>query len=99
MQWPLHLTLLWFKSGADKLRQEGHVEPATYFCEAHEVRMVYTFFFSLFMAAPAAYASSQARGQIGAAAEAYATAIATLDTRRICNSHHSLRQCQILNPE
>ena len=29
---------------------------------------------------------------------AYATATATSDPSRICNLHHSLRQCQILNP-
>ena len=36
-------------------------------------------FFFLFMAAPTARGSSQARGQEGAAAESYATATATLD--------------------
>ena len=34
------------------------------------------FFFFLFRATPAAYGNSQARGHIGAAAEAYATATA-----------------------
>ena len=40
-----------------------------------------------------AYGSSQARGQIRAAA-AYGTATVTLDL----SSRHSSRQCQILNP-
>ena len=50
------------------------------------------------MATPEAYGSSQARGQIGAAAVAYATATAILDPSHICDLWHSLRQCQILNP-
>ena len=29
---------------------------------------------------------------------AYATAIATLDTSRVCDLHHSSQQCWILNP-
>ena len=37
------------------------------------------------MAAPAAYGNSQARGQIGAAAEAYASAMATPDLSHIYN--------------
>ena len=50
--------------------------------------------------APVAFGSSQGRGWIGAAAEAYATARATavVDLSLICNVYHSLRQCQILNP-
>ena len=52
----------------------------------------------LFRAAPTAYGGPQARGQIGAAASAYATTTATPDLSRICNLHHSLRQCWILNP-
>ena len=50
------------------------------------------------MAAPAAYGSSQARGRIGVAAEAYATATATPDTSHICKLHHSLWQHWILGP-
>ena len=48
-------------------------------------------------AAPVAYGSSQAQGQIGAAPGAYATARATLDLSGICNLCHSLWQCRILN--
>ena len=55
-------------------------------------------FFFLFTAAPAAYGSSQAGSPTGAAAEASATATAILDPSHICNLHHSLQQCQILNP-
>ena len=54
------------------------------------------FTFFLYMVAPAAYESSQARGQIRAAA--YTTAMATPDMRRICDLGGSLRQCQIVNP-
>ena len=57
----------------------------------------FLFFFFLFTATPVAYGSSQARGQIGAAAEAYVTVTATLDPSCICNLHHSLCQLQILN--
>ena len=48
------------------------------------------FLFSLFMATPTAYGSSQARGQIRAAAEACATAIATVDGSHICDLRHTL---------
>ena len=51
----------------------------------------------LFRAAPA-YGSSQARGQIGAAAEAHTTATAMQDLSRVGDLHHSSWQCQILNP-
>ena len=57
-----------------------------------------SFFFFFFRAALAAYGSSQARGQIGAAGAAYVTAIAMPDLSHICDLHCSLRQCWILNP-
>ena len=41
--------------------------------------MFLSFFLLLFIAAPAAYGSSWARGRIGAATEAYALVTATLD--------------------
>ena len=44
------------------------------------------------------YGSSQDRSQIGAAAEAYTTAMITLDLRCICDLGHSLLQGQIINP-
>ena len=47
------------------------------------------FFFFIFMATLVAYGRPQARGQIGAAAEAYTTATATWDLGRACNLHHS----------
>ena len=46
------------------------------------------FFLLLFMATPATYGSSQARGQMGAAFKA--TVTATLDLSCICNLCHSL---------
>ena len=55
-------------------------------------------FFFLFMVAPVAYRASQARGRIGAAAEAYATATVTMDPSHVCNLHHSLWQHWTLNP-
>ena len=55
-------------------------------------------FFCLFMAAPAAYRRSLARGWIGAALQAYTTATATQHPRHGCNLHHSSWQCWILNP-
>ena len=57
--------------------------------------IVFYLSFCLFSrATPAAYGGSQARGLIRAVA--YARAIAT--PRRICDLHHSSRQCWILNP-
>ena len=65
-----------------------------YSCYNNE-QIFFFFFFWLFRAAPMAYGSSQARGQIRAAA-------ANLhDSHRnasICNLHHSSWQCWILNP-
>ena len=50
-------------------------------------------YFCLFLGgAPKAYGSSQARGRIKA------TATATWNLSRVCNLHHSSRQCWILNP-
>ena len=55
-------------------------------------------FYLLFRAPPTAYGSFQARGQIGAAAEAYVTATATPDPSHICDLHRDLQQLQTLNP-
>ena len=46
--------------------------------------------------APAAHGSSQVRGQMGAQLPTYTTA--TQDPSSTHDLHHSLRQCQILNP-
>ena len=58
---------------------------------------LFSFFFFFFFGAPAAYGSSQARGLIGAAAEAYATATAKTDPSHIYNLHCTLWQRQ-MNP-
>ena len=50
------------------------------------------------MATPSAYGNSQARGQIGAAAEAYATPTAISDPSQKCEILCSLQQSRILNP-
>ena len=50
------------------------------------------------MAAPVAYGNSQASSQIGATAVAYDTAMAIPDPSHSWDLHHSLQQCQILNP-
>ena len=58
-------------------------------------------FFGLFAfsrATPAAYGGCQARGLIGTVVLAYARARAMWDLSRICDLHHSSRQCQIVNP-
>ena len=44
-----------------------------------------------------AYGSAWARGRIGAAAEAYTTATATLDPSLICDLRHGLQQRGIFN--
>ena len=54
--------------------------------------------FLFFTAIPVTYGSSWASGRIRAAAEAYATATATLDVSCICDLCHHLQQGQILNP-
>ena len=48
--------------------------------------------FCLFWTVPAAYAGSQARGQIGAEALAYATATATPDPSHVFKLHCSSQQ-------
>ena len=50
------------------------------------------------MATPVAYGNSQARGQIGAIAEANATGTAKLDLNHIWGIYHSLWPYWILNP-
>ena len=56
-------------------------------------------FVFLFTVTPAAYGSSWARVQIGAAPEAYATTMAAPDLSYICDICRSLWQCWILiNP-
>jgi len=57
--------------------------------ELRKLRQGFHFFFFLFNTAPAAFGSSLARGQVRAAAMAYATAMATLDPSHI----HDLQQC------
>jgi len=55
------------------------------------------FFFVFFRAAPMAYGSCQARGQIRAAAASLYRS-ATWDLNCVCDLHHNSQQCQILNP-
>ena len=64
---------------------------------SYRVSLINYFFFS-FLAVPVAYGRSWARGQIGAAAVAYATAKATSDPSRFQDLCHSLWQRGILNP-
>ena len=58
----------------------------------------FSFFFFLFMATPAVYGSSQARGQIRGAAVTHATTTATQDLSCFRDLHHSLCQYWVLNP-
>ena len=60
------------------------------------IMSIVLFFF--LMAAPEGCGSSQARGQIGAAAAAYTTAMATVDLSSICDLCHNLWQRWIPNP-
>ena len=55
------------------------------------------YFFLLFIYAPSAYVSSQARGWLGAAAVGYTTATATSDPSCICDLHHNSWQHRIIN--
>ena len=60
--------------------------------------MLHTSLLFLFTAAPVAYESSQARGQIRAAVQAYAIATATVDPSHACSLSCSMQKCWILNP-
>ena len=59
---------------------------------------MYVFIHSLFRAAPAAYRSSRARGQIGAAAAGLCHSHCNTDPNHICDLYCSLWQHWILNP-
>ena len=61
------------------------------------VSFFFFFFFGSFRAAPVAYGSSQARGQLELQLQAYTTATAMPDPSRVCDLHHS-SWCRILNP-
>ena len=56
--------------------------------------------FCLFRATPAAYGSSQARGRIRAIAASlhHSHSNSRSKPSQVCDPHHSLQQCQILNP-
>ena len=72
-----------------------YVFPVSRFSSSMQVALFFFCLFCLFafsVAAPMAYEGSQARGLIGA------VATATWDLSRVCDVHHSSRQCRILNP-
>ena len=52
----------------------------------------------LFRATPLAYGSSQARGQVGAAAASLCHSHSNAESKQVCNLHHISQQCWILNP-
>ena len=65
----------------------------------HERKTFFIFYFLLFFrTTPIAYGCSQARGQIGATAAAYATVTETWDPSCICDLHHSSRKRWIPDP-
>ena len=68
--------------------------------ERFSLLSLFYFILFYFITTPVAHGSSQARGQMGAAAEGLsgATARETLDLSHICDLRHSLQHCQILNP-
>ena len=89
-----HRKLIWSPSYTHQLRLcPGDLERFQNFS-------LFFIYFSFFRVVPVAYGSSQARDQIGAAAEAYATATATPDPDPscVCDLHRSSRQCRIINP-
>jgi len=55
------------------------------------------FWFFIFGVTPAAYGSSQARGQIRAAAAKLCQSHSNTGSEYICDLHHSSWQCQIFN--
>ena len=77
-----------------------HLRSKKYICFARSwmVDLLFFFFFLLFRATLVAYRSSQARSPIGTAAACHTTVTAVLDLSHICDLHHILQQCQILNP-
>ena len=56
------------------------------------------FFLAFFRAAPMAYGSSQAKGQIGGVAAGLHYSPITQDQSHVCNLHHNSKQHWILNP-
>ena len=59
---------------------------------------LFFFFFSFFRAATVAYGSSQARDTIRATAASLHQTTETQDLSHVCDLHHSLHQCRVLNP-
>ena len=55
-------------------------------------------FFFFFRAAPAPYGGSRLGVKLELQLPAYIAATAAQDPTRVCDLHHSSRQCQILNP-
>ena len=62
------------------------------------VTLIFFFFFGLFRATLVAYGSSQARGEIGAAAARLHHSHSNADPSSVCDLHPSSHQRWILNP-
>ena len=74
-----------------------HVDCVLLYCSWNLQLFLFLFFPLLFRAAPAAYGSSQARNQIGAAAASlhHSHSNAGWDLSHVCDLHHSSRQRRI----
>ena len=75
-----------------------HISFFLFFFFFHFLPFLKKFFYFIFRAAPMAYGSSEASGQIGAKLPACATASATQDLRHVCDRHHTSWQCWNLGP-
>ena len=64
-------------------------------CTTGELPKIAFFFFSVFRAVPAAYGSSQARGESELQLPAYTTVVTVWDLSCICSPHHSSWECRI----
>ena len=74
----------------------AHIIPVICCCCCCYCCCYFCFFF--FRVTPVACGNSWARGLIGAGAEAYTTATATLDPSHIFDLHYNLWQCRIPSP-
>ena len=84
-------------NGGATLKRRRRKQIENWFSLQNQSVLAYYYFF-FFKVAPVACGRSQARGQIGAATAGLRHSHSNMGSSLVCSLHHSLWQCQILNP-